>query len=287
LREILEREPRSEFAHQRLIFYYALTLQRQKLVRQAHQALELQCEPIEAYVYLFFLDSLHFSNGPAMNQRWLSGEPKSELFRVATAIQVATALEGGPLRDDLAEVQKFRQMAEKRERILAELFEQYPQNLELLAWHIDHSIQRGDIDRVIDLLGKLPPEADGDNRCLRFAGWAEARLGHDKEALTYYNQALAAHPLDWKTRHLIAELRRRQLKFDEVDRVEKLAQSADQLRRELEVAADASSAPPELLTKLADYAGQCGDELYVKSLRRRLANGIALERASGSEVGHE
>jgi tetratricopeptide (TPR) repeat protein len=270
LHQMLKLDPRSKFAHQRLIFFYALTLQRQELVRQARQAMELECEPIEAYVYLFFTDSMHFSNGPVMNQRWLAGDPNAELFRVATAIHIATALEGGPLRDDLSAVRQVRRMMDSRERVLAELFERYPHNLELLAWHIDRSIRQGDVDRVIDLLRKLPPEADGDNRFLRFAGWAESLLGHDEQALAYFNQALERHRLDWNTRHLLAELRRRQLKFDDVEHLERLVLFADELRHKLDVVADARSAPPELLAKLANYAEQCGDELFAKSLRRQL-----------------
>jgi tetratricopeptide (TPR) repeat protein len=280
LREMLQRDPRSEFAHQRLIFFYALTLQRQELVRQARQAMELECEPTEAYVYLFFADSLHFSNGPEMNQRWLAGNPDSELFRVAAAIHIATALEGGPLRDDLSTVREVRRMMDNRERVLAELLKRYPQNLELLAWHIDRAIRQGDIDRAIELLGKLPSEADSDNRFLRFAGWAQAQLGHDEAALSYYDQALEKHPLDWNTRHLIAELRRRQLNFDEVERMEKLVRVADDLRRELDVVPDANSAQPELLTKLAAYAEQCGDELFAKSLHRHL-NSLSRAPAGG------
>jgi len=270
LRQMLKHDPRSQFAHQRLIFFYALTLQRQELVRQAREAMELGCEPIEAYVYLFFADSLHFTNGPELNQRWMAADPNVELFRVALAIHIATALEGGPLRDDSAVVRQVRTMMENRERVLADLFKRYPKNLELLAWHIDRSIRQGDVDRVVELLGNVPAESDGDNRFLRFAGWAQAQLGHDDDALVYYHRALELNPLDWNTRHLIAELRRRQLKFDEVSRLESLVLLADELRRELDVVPDASSAPPELLVRLLDYADKCGDQLFAGSLRKRM-----------------
>src|SRR5262249_26849395 len=96
------------------------------------------------------------------------------------------------------------------------------------------------------------------------------QLGHDDDALVYYNRALELNPLDWNTRHLVAELRRRQLKFDEVSRLESLVLLADELRRELDVVPDASSAPPELLARLLDYAAKCGDELFAESLRKRL-----------------
>jgi tetratricopeptide (TPR) repeat protein len=270
-REILERDSRSNYAHQRLIFFYAITLQRQELMRQARHAMELQCEPIEAYVYLFFADSLHFTNGPELNRRWLTGDANSELFRVAEAIHVAIAVGGGAPRDKPEVVSRIRSLAEQREKILADLLRRYPHNLELLAWHVEQAIERGEVDRVVELLGQLPREADGDNRCLRYAGWAKAQLGRGEEAQTYYNQALHVHPLDWKTRHLLAELRRREQKFDDVDRLEQLVHSADELRHALDVLPDARSVPPEILERLVDYATKCGDELYAKSLRRQLS----------------
>ena len=269
--QMLQLNPQLKYAQQRLIFFYAMTFQRQELTRQARRAMELQCEPIESYVYVFFSDSLHFTNGAALNHHWLADDPNSELFTVAEAIHMASALQGAAPRDDLEVVRRIRRMADEKERVLAELFRKYPLNRELLAWQIDRAIELGDVGRVVDLLGKLPPEADDDNRFQRFAGWAHAQLGDEGRAQQSYNNALRLHPLDWSTRHLLADLRRQQQQFNEVDRLEKLAVLANELRRALDVLPDARSVPKSLLEKLADYAAQCGDELYARSLRRQLS----------------
>lgn len=281
LQEMLERDPSSTFARQRLIFYYAITFQRDKMIRHAREAMQRDSASVDAYVYLFYADSLHFTNGVPLNSRWLAGNPKSELFRVGEAIHLATALQGGAPRDDIDVVRRIRRMAERRDDVLSRLFDDYPRNLELLAWHAERAIEQGDVARVVALLGTLPPEADQDNRFMRYAGWAKAQAGLDDEAQQYYAEALRLNPLDWKTRHFLAELRRRQQDFAEVSRLEQIAQTADELRHALDVIPDAQSVPPKLLERLVDYATRCGDELYAGALRRRLAR----DQSASSEPG--
>ncbi len=273
-RAMLQRDPKSAVAHQRLIFLYAITLRRQELIQQARRAMDLECEPIEAYVYLFFADSQHFSNGTELNRRWRAANSNAELFMVAEAVSMATALEGGAPRDDIEVVRRIRKMADDKDQFLAELFARYPQNLELLAWHLDRAVARGDVNGAVALLRKLPPAADDDNRFWRFAGWTHVQLGREERALASYQHALELHPLDWNTRHFLAALRRQRREFDEVHRLEQLVQAAHALRRALDVLPNARAAPPVLLEQLADYAGQCGDDQFARALRRHLQQHI-------------
>jgi Flp pilus assembly protein TadD len=270
LRQALQRDSRSNFAHERLIFIYAMTLQRQKLAQQARSAIELQCEPVEAYVYLFFADDLIFTDGAERNGRWKVSDPNSELFRVAEAVYIATTLKGGVIRDERKVVERIRRLADEKDRVLAELFLKYPRNLELLAWHIGQAIEQGDVTGTVELLRTVPTEADNDNRFRRFAGWAHARLGRQEEAAADYLQALKLNPLDWSTRHLLAALRREQEKPDEVERLEQVVQKASELSRALKLLPDARAVDRELLAKLLDYATLCGDELYARGVRRQL-----------------
>lgn len=269
--EMLADDPRSELAHQRLIFFYALTLQRQPLARLARRAIELHCEPLEAYVYLFFLDSLHFTNGSELNRRWLAGAPGSELFTAAHAVHLANTLEGGAPRDDIEVVRSVRRLAAGKAQALAELLQRFPDNLELLAWHLEQAFEAGDVDRAIELLAALPASADGDNRCWRYAGWVHTQRDEFEQADADYARALRVNPLDHETRHLLADLRRRQRRFDEVATLEGLAQEARRLRRALEHLPDVRSAGHELLGELADYADRCGDATCSRGLRRRIA----------------
>ena len=268
---ILERDPLSEFGNQRLIFFYAMTRQRQEMVREVRRAMQMHCEPIEAYIYLFFADELDFTNGAQLNGHWLSGDPQSELFRVAEALNIAHALAGGVARDDLESVRRVRRMADDKDRVLAELLQKYPDNLELLAWHIEQAMEHGNLERTVELLARLPASADGDNRFWRYAGWAQAQDHDFDKALANYNKALELHPLDWSTRHLLAGLRREQQDFEEVDRLQRLVRTARELEHALKVLPDARSATTELLSQLADYAVRCGDEMYASALRQRLS----------------
>ena len=68
---LLRQNPNSLAAQQRLIFFLAMTLQRTRLIPQIRQAIEMGSEPRESYVYLFFADSLSFSNGAELNSQWL------------------------------------------------------------------------------------------------------------------------------------------------------------------------------------------------------------------------
>ncbi|MFN0052840.1 MAG: tetratricopeptide repeat protein [Planctomycetales bacterium] len=269
-RELLRADPRMELPHQRLIFFYALSLQRESLVHQARQAIDLECEPLEAYVYLFFTDFLHFSNGVELNRRWLAADPTSELFTVARAVHLATDLEGGVPRDDVEVVRAIRRMASDRQQILGELLEKYPRNLELLAWHLEQGVERGDLDRVEQLLAGGPGEMDRDHRFWRVAGWAHLQRNARDQAEAAFQRALRLHPLDWGTRHLQAELRRLERRFDEVERLRRLVERAHELRRALESLPNVRSADGALLCRLADYAADCGDEQFAQGLRRRL-----------------
>jgi tetratricopeptide (TPR) repeat protein len=271
LLRLLEMDPSSAYAHQRLLSFYALTVQRQPLVRTAHLAMQQGCEPVETYLYLFLADELEFTNGVEVNRRWLAGDPSSELFRVAEAYHLARSLAGGAPSEDLALVRRIRELADNLDRNMQLLLDRYPANLELLAWHIERAIERGDIDRTVDLLARLPGDADDDNRFWRFSGWAKVRLGRVSEADADYARALQLNPLDWSTRNLLAGLRREQQRFADVDKLQQLVARARDLGREVKAQPDVRSVPVELLARMADYAAECGDDFFAQSLRRHLS----------------
>lgn len=270
-RAILEHDPKSVLAWQRLIFFEALSLQREAMIVDARRAIELECESPEVYIYLFFADAPRFTNGVELNRRWLEGDPTSEKFIVAHAIHLATTLEGGAPRDDIEAVRAIRQMADRKEAFLKDLLRRFPDNLEVLAWHLTHAIDRGDVDAVESLLAELPSSADNDNRFWRWAGWAHAQRGRREKAEAAYARALELHPLDWETRHFLAELNRRRQNYAEVDRLQQLVERAHDLRRRLEKIPNVRSAEPGLLNDLADYGAGCGDHQFAEGLRRQMA----------------
>lgn len=267
---LLLSDPNSKLAHQRLIFYFAFTLQRQKLIEQVRDAIARSCEPREAYTYLFFADSLLLSNAGSQNARWLQSDPFSELFSVAQAVQIAETLQGQIPRDDPEVLAKVKESIERRDRTLEELLQKYPSNLELLAYFLRQAVEQGDVNRVTDLLTRAPDSAELDNRFWRYRGWLMQSHDDLAEAEAAYQQALKRHPMDWGTRHLLAGLMRRKGDLAEAGRLEQLVILANRLRRLLQQQDTVRSVSPQTLKDLADYAAECGDQLVADSLHAQL-----------------
>jgi tetratricopeptide (TPR) repeat protein len=213
---------------------------------------------------------LHFANGAELNGHWLSGDPASELFEVAEAIFIAETLDASISMDDREAAQLAQRALAQKGPVLEELLRKYPHNLELLAYQLRDSMLIGNIDRAVELLAQAPADAEGDNRFWRVKGWIHAQRGELDEAERNYRQALELHPLDWGTRHLLAELLQRQQRFPEVAQLRDLVQRANELRRAIHLAPAASQVPPETMIDLADYARDSGETQMAVALRRRL-----------------
>lgn len=267
---LLQHVPDSRLAHQRLIFYYAFTLQRRKLTDQIRDAVTHTCEPKEAYAYLFLADSLRLSNGGSQNARWLESDPDSELFAVAQAVHIAETLEGSIPRDDPEVLAKVKEAFERRDRTLNELLVKYPKNLELLAYFLRRALEQGDVNRVKELLTKAPQTAEEDNRFWRYRGWLLQSYDELQQAEVAYQKALKLHPMDWGTRHLLAGLMRRKGDLAESARLEKLVIRAGELRRDIQEQQSVRAITPQSLRALANYAADCGDTLIADSLRAQL-----------------
>ncbi len=88
---ILRIDPANGEAHRRLVFFYGMTLQRQKMARQARQAIERSCDIPDTYVHVLGADWLTFSNAYELNGRWLQNDPDNELLLVARALHYVGA----------------------------------------------------------------------------------------------------------------------------------------------------------------------------------------------------
>ena len=268
---LLKCDPTSKVAHQRLIFFYAFTLQRRKLIEEARVAIARECEPREAYGYLFLADSLPLSNADSQNAHWLEPDLTNELFAVAQAVHIAETLEGQIPRDDPVLLENVKKGIERRDRTLQELLQKYPHNLELLAFHLRQSVERGDVNRVQELLLQSPAEAEFDNRFWRHRGWLLQNENELIEAEAAYRQALKLHPLDWSTRHLLAGLMRRKGELVEAERLDQIVLHANQLRRHFVEQPTMRAIPPRLLKELAEYAAECDDSLIAETLRAQMS----------------
>lgn len=268
--QVLARDPQSEIARQRLIFFLALTLQRTELVRQIRAAIESSSEPVEAYVYLFMIDSLMFSNGIEVNSRWLRGAPTSELFEVAQAIFIAETLDFSLTMDDLAAAQAARRDAARKDEVLNKLLQRYPHNGELLAYQIRKLIEVGDVGAVASLLAQATVECEADPRFWRYKGWVHMQRSELADARAAYLRAIELNPQDWVTRHMLADVLQQEQRFDEVKALREIAVRGRNLQNSLRNAPSARDVPRDLLLELADFAATCGDEQASRALRKRI-----------------
>lgn len=268
--QVLSSNPMSALAQQRLIFFLTFTLQRPRLSTQIRSAIDLGVEPIESYVYLFYLDSLAFSNGLELNNRWLKGSPNSELFEVAAAIFISEILDLSIPLDDVQAALTSRQAASRKGAVLERLLAKYPNNLELLAYQIRQATQVGDLEKAVELLAQVTVDGESDSRFWRYKGWVESQRNQDVEAEESYRRSIQLNPLEWTTRHLLAELLQKQKRFDEVKTLRELAKSGNELRTVLQHSPNAKQIPLEILDDLANYAAACGDRQVSEGLRKRI-----------------
>lgn len=267
---IIQLNPQSNVAQQRLIFFLTMTLQRDRLNKQIRLALETGTEPPEAYVYLFFLDSLFFANGAELNGHWLLGEPDSELFEVGEAVFIAETLDASVSMDDRETAQAAQRAQSRKDSVLKELLQKYPHNSELLAYQLRECILTGNVPQAVELLAQATVAAEQDNRFWRFKGWIHANRNEPSAAESAYRQALKLHPLDSGTRHALAELLQRQQRSKEVEQLRSLVSRANEIRRAIHRAPSARQIPRDVLMQLADYAKDCGDNQVASVLKKRI-----------------
>lgn len=273
LQKLIEREPRIADAHRNLIQYYALTLQRHRLLRQIRVAIANDREPPESYVYLFLIDTLRLSNGVEMNSHWLEQYPDHETFLVARALHMEEQREAARRKASENKINPTKAAIEStsdRSQALAKLFQRFPHNLELLSYEIEQSLLVGDSDRVIALLSQAPPEIDEDNRFWRYKGQAHEAQGQMTEAESAYRQSARMNPLDWRTWNSLATIERLRGRFSEVSRLQSLVNQADTLRLQARGLPLVENVGTEWLRAFAEFAKDAGDNQVANAVLRRL-----------------
>lgn len=264
--ELLAREPKATGAHELLIQYYAVTLQRDKLRRQIAEAIRAQREPPDAYIYVFFIDSLRLAQGPDLCELWLKSFPDNEILTVAGVLHRADTA----LHDPSSTIGPDPTVLTEMERDARNLLKQFPHNTNLLAFLIDEEITKGRVEHVLALLGQSTSDAERDPRFWRFQGWIHFVRGEVDDAERAYRKALSLHPMDWLTLHRLAELERTRGASAEVVRLEGLVKRAHILRIKIRELPTAQNPPKNLLREIGRLARDSGDSLIAEALQRRL-----------------
>lgn len=270
---ILRNDPRAAGAHQQLIWFYAMTLQREKLLQQIRAAVEVQREPREAYVYFFLADTLRSDGAAKLNERWLEAAPDAELFLVARVLQLPDSETESPDTPSPTPVGSPLNSKSGRSKLelVDELLNRFPHNIELLAYKADDRVANGDIEGVAALMSQAPDVATRDSRFWRIRGWLHESNNELEEANTAYRRALELHAVDWNTMNRLAVVERRRQNIAEVQRLTKLVERANETRRILRKLPAVELVPPAILVELAKLYRESGERIVGPALERRLA----------------
>lgn len=263
--QLIRLQPNLPFPNQRLIFFYALTSQRQKLIQQITIAIRKGCEPREAYAYLMISDALTFTNGFEVNSGWLQSSPDSEVFTVGRAVQMAQFIQALPNVDT-----SVYGTAETRDKLMRDYLRQYPHNPELLRYFLHRAAGQGDVRQVGQLLSQVLDEYADDSIFWRYRGWYHNAHDELDEAETAYRKSNALFALDWQTKHELAAVLRRKQELDQVEALQQLALEGKQISNDILQIPNAAAISTEMLVRIKKYATGCGYDLVSRSLARRL-----------------
>jgi hypothetical protein len=272
LERILSIDPGSCDAHQRLTFYYSITLQRMKTAAETRRTIEIGCDLPETYVYLLGADWLTLANTESVNLRWLGENPGSELFAIA-AVRGELANRG--LEDSIEDEAKAAEgstseLAQKREDRLRALFAEHPGNLEALAYFLQKAQTAGDVEEVTRLLASAPPAALDDNRFWRFKAWVHGTRNELAEADAAYVKARDLFPFDAVAMHEQAVIQRKLGNDAEAARLADLADRGRTLRRTILQQPSVQATSPATMVEIAAFIADCGDAEIAEKLRNRV-----------------
>jgi len=270
LERALRLDPKLVVARQRLVYFYAFTLQRRKMVQHAYEAIRLDSDLPETYVYLMAQDWLSFANAYAENTKWLRGNPDEELFLVARAVYRITTKGLDVTEDPRDAGPRDEEGLLRHQRLIAEYCERFPQNLELLVYRLERARTNGDTVEAADLLSRAPPEAAQDNRFWRYKGWLHTMRGEFTEAEASYERALSLNCYDHISRHQLAGVARRFKQMDRVKALEEVSREGWAVRHEVLPLESVDRVPSDTLRRMAKYAKDCGDYSVAGKLLLRL-----------------
>lgn len=296
--EALRLNPREAESRQRLIFFYAMTMQRQKMIDHIKIAIEQGLETRENYVYLVGAEWLIFSNGPQYNNVWRKSDLENEHFNVARALGVVAngyvtpeadarmlgeappilKTFGSEIDPDAPQDRKGKEV--HYDGVLRAYLEKYPNNLELLSYFLSRSTAAGDAAETARLLARLPAEAETDARFWRYkASWLtskarRAKTPEERQQLRSESEqallrAIELNPYDPTARHQLAGILRETGETDRIDRLEAIYNEGAEIRR-LVLQAPSAHIDTELFTRIKDYAAICGQSAIADAMARRL-----------------
>ncbi|TWT51852.1 Tetratricopeptide repeat protein [Thalassoglobus neptunius] len=264
-KRMLEIDPLADVAHQRLIYFYAMTLQRQAMRDQIEQAMELGCEPPEAYPYLLLANVLNFSDGLKKVSRWRQSNRDDEILEVAQSIYAAKRTE-----DSGMATFGIQTITPGDKTLLDRCIQKYPGNLEALSLQIEFAMFGGDPKTVAKLLAQAGAEAESDSRFWRYRGWLFQERGRDEESAKSLERALEINPFEWQSRWLLADIYRKLGKSELASKHAKIAAQGKDLQTQLFERPNARDLTPELMQQIYDYLHSIGPSIPRDAIEKRI-----------------
>lgn len=266
----LQLVPEHREARRRLIFYYGITMQREKVIELTRETIRIGSDTQETYVYLMGANWLSFSNAYELNGKWLQSGSDKEIYGIAEALHWRGATKNDPAVAQLPEADRERIRKAEQSEMLKKYFVQYPKNTELLAFFLEESSVRGDVDQVEKLLAEVPASAAKDNRFWHYKGWYHANLSEWQEAEKCYRQALELHPYAWRSQFELADVLRKSGDLREVERLSQLSLEGKDLQKTILQLPDVQSVPMDIFKRMQRYASNCGDAPVADTMMDRI-----------------
>jgi tetratricopeptide (TPR) repeat protein len=265
LQRLIKLRPDSITARQRLLYYYAVTHQRELLLAGIKDAIAHQSEPPDVYVYLLLADHLGFTNGLPKLVKWYQSNPDSEELRVAVILQRNQMIEDSA--DPSSEAPAER---EARDKEFNAVLSAYPSNHALFRYRCERLIKDFDFVQLGLLLEKAPPGLDSDSLTWRYRGWHAAQTGDFSNAAQCLRRSIELFGMDWHTWQELANVERRLGHLDEAENAAKTALEGKELRKVVVQLPDVRSASGELLKRIGRYAERTGQVEVAAEIDLRL-----------------
>lgn len=262
---ILQIEESADVAHQRLIYYYAMTLQRQKMLKHIYRTMELGRESLESYSYLVMANSLNFSDGLRKLTLWRRAAANDESLEVAQAVYAAKKT-----ADNGIATFGIQTIAPGDKTLLDNCLKKYPSNPEVLALKIEFAIFEGKTNDVIRLMTQASGSAEKDSRFWRYRGWLLAQQNLHEESAEALTHALKLNPFEWQARLLLADVYRKLGNSELTTFHAQLASQGKNLQEKIFERPTAKDIDEPLFREIHDYCRKMDASTVVEAIERRL-----------------
>ncbi len=259
--QIVGRDPSTADSQERLVRFYAVTLQRSELIRQAHEAIRSGGDVPMTYYYLVGASFLRDSDQYKLTTKWLASDPDIELFQVAQTLWVTDW-----------KMMSYPKIAFKYSNVpnASELRVRYPHNAELLRYFCEESLLNGDVQAVRNGLSQMSEKAAENAYFWRLRSWLNFATGNLEAADTDARQAVKIDPFYWRGYHQLAEINRQRLATETIQRWAEVARSGQNLEDQMNRMESDQEYRQSLFRKILAYIELCDEKKVAGKMRQRL-----------------